>query len=64
MCESNVYIRNEAEDKLVMEDVAQLKDHDGKIWIVDLLGEEKEIEGKVQEISFLDHKVFISPKNL
>jgi len=64
MCESNVYIRNEAEDKLVIEDMAQLKDQDGKIWIVDLLGEEKEIEGKVQEISFLDHKVFISPKNL
>jgi predicted RNA-binding protein len=59
MCESNVYIRDEAEDKLVMEDVAQLKDHDGKIWIVDLLGEEKELEGKVQEIDFLDHKVVI-----
>ena len=63
MCESNVYIRDEVEDKLVMEDVAQLKDQDGKIWIADLLGEEKEIEGKIQEISFLDHKVFISPKN-
>jgi len=63
MCESNVYIRDEAEDKLVMEDVAQLKDQDGKIWIVDLLGDEKEIEGKIEEISFLDHKVFISPKN-
>ena len=63
MCESNVYIRDEAEDKLVMEDVAQLKDQDGKIWIVDLLGDEKEIEGKVEEISFMDHKVFISPKN-
>jgi predicted RNA-binding protein len=63
MCESNVYIRDEAEDKLVMEDVAQLKEQDGKIWIADLLGEEKEINGKIQEISFLDHKVFISPKD-
>jgi len=60
--ESNVYIRDEEDEKLIMEDVAQLKDHDGRIWIVDLFGEEKEIEGKVQEISFLDHKVFISPK--
>jgi predicted RNA-binding protein len=63
MCESNVYLRDEAQNKLVMEDVAQLKDQDGKIWIVDILGDEKEIEGKVEEISFLDHKVFISPKN-
>ena len=63
MCESNVYIRDEEDEKLVIEDVAQLKDHDGKILIVDLLGEEKEIEGKVEEISFMDHKVLISPKN-
>jgi len=62
MCESNVYIRDEEDEKLVMEDVAQLKDHDGKVWIVDLLGEEKEIVGKVEEITFLDHKVFIGPK--
>jgi predicted RNA-binding protein len=63
MCESNVYIRNEEDEKLIMEDVAQLKDHNGKIWIADLLGEEKEIQGKIEEISFLDHKVFIRPKN-
>jgi predicted RNA-binding protein len=60
MCESNVYIQDEENEKLVMEDVAELKDHDGKIWLIDLLGEEKELEGRIQEISFIDHKVVIS----
>jgi predicted RNA-binding protein len=62
MCESNVYLRDENGEKLVMEDAAQLKNHEGKIWIVDLLGEEKELEGTIEEITFLDHKIFISPK--
>lgn len=62
MCESNVYLRDENGEKLVMEDAAQLKNLDGKIWIVDLLGEEKELEGTIEEITFIDHKIFISPK--
>jgi len=60
MCESNVYIQDEENENLVMEDVAELKAHDGQIWLVDILGDEKEIEGRVQEISFIDHKVIIS----
>jgi predicted RNA-binding protein len=60
MCESNVYLQDEDNEKLVMEDVALLKQQENRIWLVDLLGEEKELEGKVQEIDFLDHKVVIS----
>jgi predicted RNA-binding protein len=59
MCESNVYLKDEDSEKLVMEDVALLKQQENKIWLVDLLGEEKELEGKVHEIDFLDHKVVI-----
>jgi predicted RNA-binding protein len=59
MCESNVYLQDEKDEKLVMKDVARLKQQDNRIWLVDLLGEEKELEGKVQEIDFLDHKVVI-----
>jgi len=35
MCESNVYLRDGEDEKLVKEDVAQLKYHDGRIWIAD-----------------------------
>jgi predicted RNA-binding protein len=62
MCESNVYVRDEENENLVMEDVAELKASDGQIWLVDILGDEKEIDGRVQEISFIDHKVIISQK--
>lgn len=59
MCESNVYLQDEEDEKLIMEDVAQLKQQENRVWLVDLLGEEKELKGKVQEIDFLDHKVII-----
>jgi predicted RNA-binding protein len=59
MCESNVYIEDNENEKLVMEDVALLKEGNGRIWLVDLLGEEKELQGRIKEISFLDHKVTI-----
>jgi predicted RNA-binding protein len=49
MCESNVYLKDEDSEKLVMEDVALLKQQENKIWLVDLLGEEKELEGKVHD---------------
>jgi predicted RNA-binding protein len=62
MCESNVYIEENESEKLVMEDVALLKVGNGRIRLVDLLGEEKELQGRVKEISFLDHKVIIGQK--
>jgi predicted RNA-binding protein len=62
LCESNVYLRDAEGDKLVMEDAVLLKNKDGKIWIADLLGEEKELEGTVEEITFLEHKIIISAK--
>jgi predicted RNA-binding protein len=61
LCESNVYLRNEEGDRLVMEDAVELKNRDGKIWIADLLGDEKEFEGTIEEITFLDHKIIINP---
>ncbi len=62
MCESNVYLRDAQGDKLVMEDAVELKNHDGKIWIADLLGDEKEFEGTIEEITFLEHKIIINAK--
>ena len=62
MCESNVYLRDAEGETLVMEDAVLLKNKDGKIWIADLLGEEKELEGMVEEITFLDHKIIIGAK--
>lgn len=61
MCESNVYLREEDGDKLVMEDAVLIEDQGGKIKVTNILGEEMSFKGDIEEITFLDHRVVISP---
>jgi len=60
LCESNVYLRGEDGDELVMEDAVLLESGAGKVKVTDVLGEEKEFDGKVEEITFLEHRIVIS----
>jgi len=59
LCESNVYVRDDEGDRLVMEDAVLLESGEGKVKITDILGEEKELEGDVEEITFLEHRIVI-----
>lgn len=60
MCESNVYVRESEGDRLVMEDAVLIEDKRGRVRVTNILGEREEIEGEIEEITFLDHKVVIS----
>lgn len=60
MCESNVYFRSEEGDALVMEDAVLVQAEGGRIKLTDILGDQKEIEGRIQEITFLDHRIIIT----
>lgn len=62
MCESNVYVREGEDERLIMEDAVLLENDDGRIKVVDILGDQKELEGEVEEITFLDHRIIIRPK--
>ena len=59
MCESNVYVRDDEGDRLVMEDAVLLEQDGGKVKITDILGEEKELKGDVEEITFLEHRIVV-----
>ncbi|MBN1288475.1 MAG: CooT family nickel-binding protein [Actinobacteria bacterium] len=61
MCESNVYTRDEEGETLVMEDAVLIENDDGRIKITDILGQQKEVEGNIEEITFLDHRITIHP---
>jgi predicted RNA-binding protein len=49
----------EGEQKLIMEDAVLIERKGDLLILRDILGEEKEVKGKIEEISFLDHKVMI-----
>ena len=59
LCESNVYMRNEQGDRLVMEDAVLLDSEGRKIKVQNIIGEEIELEGTIEEITFLDHRIVI-----
>lgn len=59
MCESNVYVRDSEGERLVMEDAVLVEDLGGKVRVRDILGEELELEGDVEEITFLEHRIVI-----
>ncbi|MBU4301571.1 MAG: CooT family nickel-binding protein [Actinobacteria bacterium] len=60
MCESNVYLRGEDGDRLVMEDAVLIEGEGGRVKATNILGVQKVFEGGIEEITFLDHRVIIS----
>jgi predicted RNA-binding protein len=59
LCESNVYLRDDEGDRLAMEDAVLVEKEGGNIKVTDILGEQKEFQGSLEEITFLEHKIII-----
>lgn len=59
LCESNVYLRDDEGETLVMEDAVLVENEDGVIKVTDILGDEKEFEGTLEEVTFLEHRIVI-----
>ncbi len=59
MCESNVYLRDDNGDELVMEDAVLVEREGNHVHVTDILGDKKEFIGDLEEITFLDHRIVI-----
>lgn len=58
MCESNVYLKKESKEELVMENVAAITPvEDNKFLLKGLLGDRMEIVGKIIDINLMSHKI-------
>lgn len=60
MCESAAYILKNDKLERVMDNVVSVDPFEGKVYLTDLLGEQKIIDGKIKEIKLMDHKIIIS----
>jgi predicted RNA-binding protein len=61
MCESHAYMIEGDEEKLIMEDVIDIKEEGGKVILSNIIGEESVVEAEVAAITLLDHKVLLRP---
>lgn len=59
MCESIAYLKTPEGEKKIMEYVIEIRPENGKVYLADLLGEQKIVDGKIKEIRLIDHKIII-----
>lgn len=60
MCESSAFILKENELHKVMENVVSVDPYEGKVYLTDLLGEQKIVDGIIKEIRLMDHKIILT----
>ena len=63
MCESAAYIYREGDLERIMDNVVNVDPLDGKVYLTDLLGDQKIVDGEIKEIRLMDHKIIIKEKN-
>ena len=60
MCESNVYIKENGQETLVMENVAAITPSGENLFLLrGLLGERKEVKGIIEDINLMGHKIIL-----
>ena len=63
MCEARVYVSRDGEEQKIMEDVVlvQPEPESGAYLLVNILGEQKLVQGRIEKIDFLRHAVYLIP---
>lgn len=59
MCESAAYVLKNNNLERVMDNVVSVDPYEGKVYLTDLLGEQKIIDGEIKEIRLMDHRIII-----
>ena len=61
MCLSTVYMNSGNEQKEIMKDVARIEAEGQGFWFINLFGEKKFVEGRIETVDLMDvHFVLVS----
>jgi len=60
MCESTAFLLKEGKEELLLEGVDLLENRDGRVRMVNIFGEEREIEAQIKVLSLVDHKIILT----
>jgi predicted RNA-binding protein len=60
MCEAKVYIAKNGDERQIMQDVVLVQPEGDVYLLVNLLGEQKLVQGRIEKIDFLRHTVHLS----
>ncbi len=59
MCESNVYLVEGDEKKLIMEAVDTVEPEDDGLRLISIFGDQKFIKAQIHSLSLVDHSIFL-----
>lgn len=59
MCESTAFLKKNGDEEKLLEDVVMLKPEGGKIVLTSVLGETREVEGTVDHIDLMNHRIVL-----
>jgi len=62
MCETNAFLVSGSEEELLLDNVDIIRPEDGRVYLRNLFGEEKLIEGSIREISLSRHRIVVERK--
>lgn len=62
MCESKVYLLEKGLERKIMDNVIHIEPQDGKLFLYDLLGEQRIVDAAIKEIRLLEHKIILEGK--
>lgn len=62
MCESIAYLVSEHGEEKIMDNVVYMVPSEGSVFLEDILGDQKVVDGILKEIKLLDHKILIQKK--
>ena len=61
VCEARVYFNEDGQEQKVMDDVVLVQPEGDVYLLVNLLGEQKLVQGQIEKIDFLHHTLYMGP---
>lgn len=62
MCDLKAYVKEGAQERLVLEAVNSIRAEGGEVVLRNLFGEEKRVRGEVREVSLAKSKVIVEER--
>jgi predicted RNA-binding protein len=59
MCEANAYMVSDGQEKLIMEAVDKVEPEEKGLRLVNIFGEQKFVNARIQSLALIDHKIVL-----
>jgi predicted RNA-binding protein len=59
MCEANAYLYNDGKEELILERVDKVVPKEGQVYLENIFGQRKIIDGRIKELLLVDHRIVL-----